>query len=374
MKIVLAPDKFKESLTGMQFCAAAEEGIKETFPNAQIIKLPLADGGDGTIDVLEYHLQGKRIKIKVNDPLFRPIESSYLFMDTIETAFIEMAEASGMHLLKKEEQNCYFTTTLGTGELIVDAIDKGAKTIILGIGGSATNDCGIGMATALGFKFEDENGKDLLPIGKNLNKIHAINTHKVLSGLKHIKFKVACDVTNPLYGKEGAAYIYGPQKGASETEIKNLDDGLKNIAMLFKKQFNIDVQKIKGTGAAGGMGAGTFTFLNADLKSGIDLIKDLIGFDDKIKEADWIVTGEGKLDSQTLSGKTISGVLESAKKYNIPVAALCGSVTLSIKQANDLGICYVGAVIKKANSLEDAMQNGYKYLKLLAAEFVNQKF
>jgi glycerate kinase len=295
-------------------------------------------------------------------------------MDAIETAFIEMAEASGMHLLKKEEQNCYYTTTLGTGELIVNAIDKGAKTIILGIGGSATNDCGIGMATALGFKFEDENGKDLLPIGKNLNKIHAINTHKVLSSLKHIKFRVACDVTNPLYGKEGAAYIYGPQKGASATEIKNLDDGLKNIAMLFKKQFNIDVQNIKGTGAAGGMGAGTFTFLNAELKSGIDLIKDLISFDDKIKEADWIVTGEGKLDSQTLSGKTISGVLESSKKYNIPVAALCGSVTLSIKQANDLGISYVGAVIKKANSLEDAMQNGYKYLQLLAAEFVNQKF
>ena len=241
MKIVLAPDKFKGSLTGFQFCKVVEQNIKLVLPHAKIIKLPLADGGDGTIEILEYHLKGKRIKVRVNDPLLRGIEASYLYMDSIKTAFIEMAEASGMYLLKKEDQNCFNTTTLGVGEIILDAIHKGAKTIILGIGGSATNDCGIGMASALGYKFEDENGVELSPVGKNLCLIKNINRNNVLPKLKSVTFKVACDVTNTLYGKNGAAYVYGPQKGASEGEIQELDEGLKNIAKLFKKQFDKDV-------------------------------------------------------------------------------------------------------------------------------------
>jgi glycerate kinase len=372
MKIILAPDKFKGSLTGMQFCAAVEEGIKGVLPNAEIIKLPLADGGDGTIEILEYHLKGKRVAVKVSDPLFRQIEASYLYMDAIDTAFIEMAEASGMYLLKPEEQNCFHTTTLGTGELILDAINKGAKTIILGIGGSATNDCGMGMATALGYKFEDKNGKELSPIGKNLSKLHKINSDNVIGALKSIDFKVACDVTNPLYGENGAAYVYGPQKGASKEEVKALDKGLQNISSLFKKQFGLDVQSIKGTGAAGGMGAGTLVFLNAKLLSGIDLVKDLIKFDTKIKGADWIITGEGGLDSQTLSGKTISGVIASAKEQSIPVAALCGTVSLSKEDAENFGISYTDAVREKAKSLNDAMQNGYLYVKQMAAKFAEE--
>ncbi|MBP0903189.1 glycerate kinase [Mariniflexile gromovii] len=370
MKIVLAPDKFKGSLTGLQFCNAVEEGIKEVFPKVEIVKMPLADGGDGTIDILEYHLKGKRVTVKVNDPLFRDIEASYLYMKSIQTAFIEMAEASGMYLLKKEEQNCYNTTTLGTGELILDAINKGAKTIILGIGGSATNDCGMGMATALGYKFEDEHGKELLPIGKNLSKVKLIHSSGVVEALKSIEFKVACDVTNPLFGKNGAAYVYGPQKGASDDEIEQLDKGLKNMEAIFKKQFNIDIQNIKGAGAAGGMGAGTFVFLNAELKSGIDLVKDLVDFDTKIKGADWVVTGEGKLDSQTLSGKTIDGVVKSAKKQNIPVAALCGSNSLSKAKAEKFGISYTDSVIENAKSLDDAMENGYTYLKNISKYFI----
>ena len=369
MKIVLAPDKFKGSLTGMQFCATVEEGVKEVFPNAEIIKLPLADGGDGTIEILEYHLKGKRIKVRVNNPLFREIEASYLYMDSIKTAFIEMAEASGMYLLKKEEQNCFYTTTFGTGELILNAINKGAKTIILGIGGSATNDCGIGMASALGYTFEDENRVELSPVGKNLCLIKNINTNNVLPELKSVDFKVACDVTNPLHGKEGAAFVYGPQKGASPNEIIALDEGLKNISKLFKKEFDKDVQNIKGAGAAGGMGAGTSVFLNAELKSGIDLVKSLVSFDDKIEGAYWIITGEGKLDSQTLSGKTIDGVLTSAKKQNIPVAALCGSISLSKTDADALGLSYTDSVMEKAKSLDDAMQNGYDYVKQLAINF-----
>tara|TARA_R110000868_G_scaffold33092_11_gene120568 strand:+ start:5640 stop:6764 length:1125 start_codon:yes stop_codon:yes gene_type:complete len=369
MKIVLAPDKYKGSLTGIQFCTAVEEGVNEVLPNTEIIKSPLSDGGDGTIEILEYHLKGKRVTVKVNDPLFREIEASYLYMQSINAAFIEMAEASGMYLLKKEEQNCYNTTTLGTGELILDAINNGAKTIILGIGGSATNDCGMGMARALGYKFEDEHGKELVPIGKNLIRVKQINSHNVVSRLNSIDFKVACDVTNPLYGEHGAAYVYGPQKGASEDEIKQLDNGLKNMATIFKKQFEIDVQNIKGAGAAGGMGAGTLVFLNAELKSGIDLVKDLVDFDTKIKGADWIITGEGKLDSQTLSGKTIDGVITSAKKQNIAVAALCGSISLSNEDAEIFGISYMDSVMASTKSLEDAIQNGYSYVKQMAIKF-----
>jgi glycerate kinase len=369
MKILVSPDKFKGSLTGTQFCNAVEEGIKSVLPNAEIVKLPLADGGDGTIEILEYHLKGKRIKVRVNDPLFREIEASYLYMDSIKTAFIEMAAASGMYLLKNEDQNCFNTTTLGTGELILHAINKGAKTIILGIGGSATNDCGMGMATALGYKFEDEHGKELVPIGRNLSLIRVINSSYVMGALKSIDFKVACDVTNPLHGEQGAAYVYGPQKGASSEQIIALDEGLKNISKLFKKQFDMDVQNIKGAGAAGGMGAGTSVFLNAELKSGNDLVKSLVAFDEKIKGADWIITGEGKLDSQTLSGKTIDGVITSAKKQNIPVAALCGSISLSKKEADALGISYTDAVMESAKSLDDAMQNGYDYVKQMAINF-----
>ncbi len=373
MKIVLAPDKFKGSLTGTQFCNAVEEGIKQVLPDTEIVKLPLADGGDGTIEILEYHLQGKRVKVTVNDPLFRPVEASYLYMDAIETAFIEMAEASGVALLKPEDRNCFYTTSLGTGDIILDAINKGAKTIVLGIGGSATNDCGIGMATALGYKFEDENGIELSPIGKNLSQIKSINTTRVISNLKSVTFKVACDVTNPLFGENGAAYIYGPQKGASKKEIAFLDKGLQHISRLILEVFSLDVQNIKGAGAAGGMGAGTKAFLNAELQSGIDLVKDLIGFDEKIKDADWIITGEGKLDAQTLSGKTIQGVIASAKKEDTHVAAFCGSIALSKETAEKFGISYMDAVINRSKNLQDAMQNSYKYLTDISTIFAKKR-
>jgi len=370
MKIILAPDKFKGSLTGTQFCNAVEEGIKRALPKTHIVKLPLADGGDGTIEVLEYHLKGRRVNIKVNDPLFRPINATYLYMDTIETAFIEMAEASGMAQLRQEDRNCFHTTTFGTGELILDAINKGAKTIILGIGGSATNDCGIGMASALGFKCEDEKGEEVIPIGKNLLKIKKINTDNVIPELKIVTFKVACDVKNPLFGPNGATFVYGPQKGASKSEIAHLDKGLEHISSLFSKTFNLNVHDIKGAGAAGGLGAGAIVFLTAELQSGIELIKDIVGFDEKIKGADWIITGEGKLDAQTLSGKTIYGVITSAKKYNIPVAALCGSVDISIKTQDELGLSYVSSIVKGVSDLDRAKKDSYENLVYSAYNFM----
>jgi len=369
MKIILAPDKYKGSLTGIEFCNVVEKGIKSIISNAEIVKLPLADGGDGTIEILDFHLKVNYIKLKVKDPLFRPIQASYLFIKQTKTAFIEMAEASGMKLLNSNEQNCMNTSTYGTGELILDAVKRGAKTIILGLGGSATNDCGIGMATALGYKFLDLKNKEIIPIGKNLRQIEAIDTSNVNKTLKEVTVKVACDVKNPLYGQNGAAFIYAQQKGASQNEIIHLNKGLEHIASIFQKNFNVDIQNIEGAGAAGGMGAGSIFFLNARLISGIDLIKEIINFDKKIKGADWIITGEGKLDSQTLSGKTIQGVLTSAKAYNIKVASLCGDILLAEESLKSLGFSYTASIMDKAIDVEDAMLNSSKYLYEISSQF-----
>ncbi|MEM6685884.1 MAG: glycerate kinase [Bacteroidota bacterium] len=370
MKIVLAPDKFKGALTGNEFCDAATEAIQHVIPSAEIVRLPLADGGDGTIEILTDHLQGELINITVSDPLFRPIEASYLWLEAKKTAFIEMAEASGMKLLETKDQNCRKTTTFGTGEMILKALEKGAETIILGIGGSATNDCGIGMATALGYDFLDRNRQIITPIGENLSQIHHIETSNVHPKLATTNFQIACDVTNPLYGEHGAAHVYGPQKGASKSDVQLLDQGLRNIADIIEKQFNIDLQNIEGSGAAGGMGAGTTVFLKGKLTSGIELVKNLLDFDQHIQNADWIITGEGKLDNQTFSGKTITGVIESAQKQNIPVAVFCGATDLSIAEQEALGVSYVNAITKGASSLEHAMKHSYENLKYAVYNFI----
>ncbi|MGJ8744232.1 glycerate kinase [Polaribacter sp.] len=372
MKIIIAPDKFKNSLTGMEFCNAVEQGICSVHSKVEIIKLPLADGGDGTIEVVDFYLKGAIITIMVHDPFFKPVKASYLYSENSKTAFIEMAEASGVKLLKPTECNCKNATTLGTGEMIVDALNKGAKKIILGIGGSATNDCGIGMATALGYRFLDKNRKDVQPIGANLSKITTIDVTKVHAKLKEVQFNIACDVTNPLYGKNGAAYIYGAQKGASKNDIEMLDQGLQDFSIIINSVFHIDAQMVKGAGAAGGMGIASKVFLNGTLEPGIQLIKKLANFDHQIEGADWIITGEGKLDTQTMSGKTIQGVLSSAEVKKIKVAAFCGAIDLDEKQPKEFGIQYTDAVMNFAENLEDAMKNSRKYVKKMATIFATK--
>ncbi|MGB5555920.1 MAG: glycerate kinase [Flavobacteriaceae bacterium] len=369
MKFVLAPDKFKGSLTGFEICDAIENGLRKVFSDAEILKMPLADGGDGTIEVVKHYLNAETIKLTVNNPLFHPVEASYLFSKDTKIAYIEMAEASGLKLLKVHERNCKSATSLGTGELIADALEKGAKEIILGIGGSATNDAAMGMAVALGFVFLDENNKPLLPVGSSLNHVRKISTSGVDPRLKNVRVKVACDVTNPFYGKEGAAFVYAEQKGATKEEISMLDEGLRNFAKIIKEQYFIDVQHMPGAGAAGGMGAGTMIFLNATLTSGIDLIKEMVNFDAQIKNADWILTGEGKLDGQTLSGKTINGVLTSAKHQGIKVAAFCGAIDLSEANAKELGISYIEAISKDMPDLETAIKHSFKNLEDAAEVF-----
>lgn len=372
MKIIIAPDKFKGSLTGMEFCKAAEEGIKRIIPDAKVRWLPLADGGDGTIEVVNFYLNGQIVNVLVNNPFFVPINATYLYSDTTKTAFIEMAEASGLKLLRPEQFDCKNATTLGTGEMIIDAIDKGALTIILGIGGSATNDCGIGMAEALGFRFLDVDGNPVRPIGKSLSEIRRIDDSNVDTRLKHTTFKIACDVTNPLYGSNGAAYTYAPQKGASQKDVLMLDKGLQDFSVILQEAFKIDAQSIEGAGAAGGLGIASKVFLNGTLEPGIDLMKNIAQFESRIENADWIITGEGKLDSQTLSGKTVQGIISSAKAKNIKVAALCGAIELDEKSIKAFGIDYLDAVLNHSENMEDAMLNGFQYVKEMARNFAEK--
>ena len=372
MKIVLAPDKFKNSLTGMEFCDAVEVGIKKIRPDVDIIKLPLADGGDGTIEVVDYYLKGKTIHSVVNNPFFQPIKASYLYSEVSKTAFIEMAEASGVKLLKPEQFDCKNATTYGTGEMIADAIKNGASKIILGIGGSVTNDCGIGMASALGFQFLDKKNEQVKPIGANLSKIVSIDTSQVNSKLKNVKFEIACDVTNPLYGKNGAACVYGAQKGATPDDIKLLNKGLEDFSKILIKVYGVDPQSIKGAGAAGGMGIASKVFLNGILKPGIQLIKSLANFNQQIEDASWIISGEGKLDDQTLSGKTIQGVINSAKNKKIKLAVFCGTIDLEDIVIQELGISYADAIMNQASNFEDALANVNQYLENIAVAFAKK--
>jgi len=371
MKFVIAPDKFKGSLTGFEFCDAVEEGLLKVFQNAEIIKMPLADGGDGTIEVVKHYIKGEMISLTVNDPLFRPIRASYLYSSKNQSAYIEMAEASGLKLMKNAEINCVQSSTFGTGELIADALQKGVKEIILGIGGSATNDGGIGMANALGYRFLGADGEELKPVGSNLIHVKKADISKIHPKLKEVKVKVACDVANPFYGENGAAKVYAAQKGATTEEIEHLDRGLRNFAKVISDKFGIDLQQIKGSGAAGGIGGGAIVFLAGSLTSGIDLIKELANFDIIIEDADWIITGEGKLDEQTLSGKTIAGVVSSAAQKNIPVAALCGSVNISIGQQEKFGLNYVTSIVRGISDLQEAIDASYTNLVNASYNFAN---
>ena len=369
MKIVIAPDKFKNSLSGREFCDIVEAGIKQVEPHADIIKLPLADGGDGTIDVVNHYLKGSVVNVKVKGPFFQPIEASYLFSESKRIAFIEMAEASGVKLLNPEQLDCKNATTFGTGELILHAIKNGAAKIILGLGGSATNDCGIGMAAALGYQFFDEHHTEVVPVGANLSKIAYINSSNVIKALDHIEFEVACDVTNPLFGEQGAAYVYAAQKGANPDDVQMLDKGLKDFSNILNTTYGVDVQAIKGAGAAGGMGVATIVFLNGEFVEGIKLIKDIADFNTSVLGADWIISGEGKLDDQTLAGKTIDGILKSVVDKKTKVAVVCGVIELDKHRLKEIGISYASSVVDHAVDLNDALLNTAQHLRKMSVDF-----
>lgn len=327
MKIVIAPDSFKESLTADEVASAIASGFRKVFPDAEIVNVPLADGGEGTVRALIAATGGKIIKKQVTGPLGTPVTAFYGLLGDGKTAVIEIAAASGLHLIPSEERNPLITTTKGTGELILAALDEGVERIIIGLGGSATNDGGSGLVQALGARLVDEEGRDLPPGGGSLGRLAKIDITGLDSRLFRVKISVACDVTNPLLGEYGASRTFAPQKGATPEMVEELERNLTHYATILKRDLDKDISAIPGAGAAGGTAAGLIAFLDAELKRGIDIVIEATRLEEKIKDADLVVTGEGKIDGQTLSGKTPIGVAQLAKKYHIPVVAICGSIS-----------------------------------------------
>ena len=355
MKVVAAIDSFKGSMTSLEVSEAFEKGVKKVYKDAEFLKIPLADGGEGTVKALIDNLDGEMVNIRVKDPLMRDVDSFYGISGDGKTAVIEMAAASGLPLLDSDERDPMKASTFGTGELIKDALEKGCREFIIGIGGSATNDAGIGMLSALGYIFLDENGDELNPNGENLLKIKSFRDDKVMKEVSEAKFLIACDVDNPFYGSNGAAYVYGKQKGATEEMIKILDKGMENFSNVIKDIKESDISNISGAGAAGGLGGAFMAFFNSELKPGIDIITEKIELEKSIKGSDYVITGEGRIDFQTAMGKTPSGVAKLAKKYGIPVIAIGGSVDDEIGNIYECGITAAFSIIDSPMTLNEAM-------------------
>lgn len=363
MKFVLAPDSFKESMTAQEAAEAMERGIKKVIPDAECIKVPMADGGEGTVQSLVDATQGKIVDIEVTGPDGKKVTAMFGLLGDGETAVIEMASASGIHLIRKEERNPLYTTTYGTGELIKAALDKGVKRIFIGIGGSATNDGGAGMIQALGAKLLDEKGKELPFGGGALGRLFKIDLNGLDKRVNDVIIEVACDVTNPLTGEKGASYIFGPQKGATPEMVKILDSNLAHYADIIKSQLGKDVAGTPGAGAAGGLGCGLMAFLNAELKRGVELVIKYTDLEEKMKGADYVFTGEGSVDSQTVFGKTPYGVSKTAEKLNIPVIAFAGRIGDNVETLYDHGIKSIVGILPGAVALETALKEGAKNLE-----------
>ena len=368
-KVIVASDSFKGSLSSLDVASGVEKAVHEVYPSCEVIKVNVADGGEGTMDALRETLGGRKMTITVSDPLFRPIEASYVILDDGITAVLEMSASSGLPLLTAQERNPSKTSTLGTGELIRDALDKGCRRFLVGIGGSATNDAGMGMLHALGYRFKDAAGHDLLPVGGSLGMVDSFDDSGIHPALTESVFIVACDVKAPLYGPEGAAYVFAPQKGADEQMVKELDGGLKHFASVAKQIMGYDYSMDEGSGAAGGLGYAFRQFFEADLEKGVEMVLDAVHFDDIIKGADLVVTGEGRIDGQTLTGKTPFGVARRAIRQRIPVVAIGGSVAISPTDAESAGFDKVLRITPQDMPLEEAMKpevasdNVYKTIK-----------
>ncbi|MEC6815717.1 glycerate kinase [Photobacterium toruni] len=366
MKIIIAPDSYKESLTAMEVATAIESGFRQVMPNAEYIKLPMADGGEGTVQSLVDASNGTIIEHSVTGPLATQVNAFFGIMGDGKTAVIEMAAASGLHLVSPELRNPLLTTSYGTGELILAALDQGVEHIIVGIGGSATNDGGIGMAQALGVQLLDNNGQPLGFGGQALAQLATIDISHIDPRLATIKLEVACDVDNPLCGEKGASHVFGPQKGATPTMVAELDQYLAHYAAIIKRDLGTDIKNTAGAGAAGGMGAALLGLFNAQLRSGIEIVIDAVNLGDIVKDADLVITGEGRIDSQTIHGKTPIGVARTAKKYHKPVIGIAGCLSQDCGVVYDHGIDAVFSVVPAAMSLEQAFSNAAVNVELTA--------
>ncbi|PWG69914.1 glycerate kinase [Enterobacter mori] len=366
MKIVIAPDSYKESLSALEVATAIERGFCEIFPSANYVKLPVADGGEGTVEAMVAATQGRIIHVPVTGPLGEPVEGFYGLSGDDQSAFIEMAAASGLELVPPSQRNPLKTTSWGTGELIRHALDAGVKHIIIGIGGSATNDGGAGMVQALGAKLLDAAQKPVGLGGGELATLAHIDLTGLDKRLKACRIEVACDVTNPLTGEEGATAVFGPQKGATPEMIVTLDNALAHYAQVIARDLDIDVLNLSGGGAAGGMGAALYAFCGAQLRQGIEIVTDALHLADQVADADLVITGEGRIDSQTIHGKVPVGVANVAKRFNRPVIGIAGSLTADVGVVHEHGIDAVFSVIYTICSLEDALENASENVRMAA--------
>ncbi len=360
-KVVLIPDSFKGSLSSKEICKIMKSKVIQHFSDCEVVEIPVADGGEGSVDCFLAALGGERINLSVTGPFFNKVEAFYGLLADGKTAIIEMAACAGLPMVGKDK-NPLVTTTYGVGELIAHAANNGVSKIILGIGGSCTNDAGAGAAAALGTRFYDDRNSEFIPIGGTLKNIKSIDNSNVLPLLKDIEITVMCDVDNPMYGERGAAYVFAPQKGADDRMVRELDEGLINAAEVIKKDLLIDVANIKGGGAAGGMGSGMVAFLSADLCMGIDVVLNTVDFESIALDSDLIFTGEGKIDSQSLRGKVVAGVARRAKHLEVPVVAVVGYIGDGIENIYDLGISAVFSINQRPMPLDEAIVDSMKNL------------
>lgn len=366
MKIVIAPDSYKESLSALEVATAIERGFREIFPEAVYVKLPVADGGEGTVEAMIAATQGRIVHVLVTGPLGERVEGFYGLSGDEQSAFIEMAAASGLESVPPARRNPLLTTSWGTGELIRHALDAGVSQIIIGIGGSATNDGGAGMVQALGAKLLTKDNQQIAAGGRALESLARIDVSELDKRLAGCRIDVACDVTNPLTGPQGATAVFGPQKGATAEMIPCLDSALAHFADIIHRDLELDVLHLEGGGAAGGMGAGLYAFCGAKLRPGIEIVTDALHLADIVADADLVITGEGRIDSQTIHGKVPVGVARVAKRYNLPVIGIAGSLTADVGVVHQHGLDAVFSVIYSVCTLEQALENAAENVRMTA--------
>ncbi|WP_428943918.1 glycerate kinase [Pantoea sp. FN060301] len=366
MKIVIAPDSYKESLSAQQVATQIELGFREIFPDAHYVKLPVADGGEGTVEAMVAATDGHIVRLEVTGPLGESVPAFYGLSGDGSCAYIEMAAASGLELVPAAKRDPLITTSWGTGELIRNALDKGVEHFIIGIGGSATNDGGAGMVQALGARLLDKRGEQIGFGGGELSSIDSIDMREFDARIQHCRFEVACDVTNPLLGKEGASAVFGPQKGATPELVTQLDNALAHYAGIIQRDLGIDVLSVPGGGAAGGMGVALHAFCQAELRRGIEIVTEALGLDELVKEATLVITGEGRIDSQTIHGKVPIGVAKVAKRYNKPVIGIAGSLTEDVGVVHQHGLDAVFSVLYSICTLEEALDNAAENVRMTA--------
>lgn len=366
MKIVIAPDSYKESLSALEVATAIELGFREIWPEGEYVKIPVADGGEGTVEAMVAAMQGHLVHVDVTGPLGNTIQAFYGLSGDERSAFIEMAAASGLEQVPANLRDPLKTTSWGTGELIRHALDAGVEHIIIGIGGSATNDGGAGMVQALGARLLDAQDEDIAHGAMGLESLARIDISQLDPRLAGCRIEVACDVTNPLTGKEGASVVFGPQKGATAEMIPRLDRALTHYAQLIARDLDVNVLELVGGGAAGGMGAALYAFCGAQLRRGIEIVTDALRLDACVADADLVVTGEGRIDSQTIHGKVPVGVAKIAKRYNKPVIGIAGSLTADVGVVHEHGLDAVFSVIYTICSLDEALKNASENVRMTA--------